>query len=133
MKANKKGISLIVLVITIIVIIILAAAVILSFNNGNNPIAKAGDAVTANDKAEVKSALSLYLASKQAEAADYKSLLEGKTHVYISDKKTDALPADLIASGIVVLRVEWSEIGLPEMKGKVATYTVVDGSLTITK
>ncbi len=69
MKANKKGISLIVLVITIIVIIILAAAIILSLNN-NNPIAKAKEAVTASDKAEAQSAFGIWLGSKMADYQD---------------------------------------------------------------
>ena len=69
MKANKKGISLIVLVITIIVIIILAAAIILTMNN-NNPIANAKTAVTANDKAEAQSAVTTYLGTLMAEYKD---------------------------------------------------------------
>lgn len=58
MKANKKGISLIVLIITIVVIIILAAAIILNLSN-TNIIDNANKAVKANDKAEVESAVTV--------------------------------------------------------------------------
>ncbi len=61
MKA-KKGISLIVLVITIIVIIILAAAVLLSLSK-NNPMDNARTATYENDKAEVRSAVALYISN----------------------------------------------------------------------
>ena len=58
MKANKKGISLIVLIITIVVIIILAAAIILNLSN-TNIITNANNAVAANDIAEVQSAVTI--------------------------------------------------------------------------
>ena len=58
MKANKKGISLIVLIITIVVIIILAAAIILNLSN-TNIIGNAKTAVSANDVAEMQSAVNL--------------------------------------------------------------------------
>lgn len=58
MKANKKGISLIVLIITIVVIIILAAAIILNLSN-TNIINNAKTAVSANDVAEMQSAVNL--------------------------------------------------------------------------
>ena len=73
MKANKKGISLIVLVITIIVIIILAAAIILTMNN-NNPISNAKTAVTANDASEAQSAVTTYLGTLMAKYKDAVSL-----------------------------------------------------------
>lgn len=66
MKANKKGISLIVLIITIVVIIILAAAIILNLSN-TNIIANANKAVTENDKAEMQSAVNLKVADIYAE------------------------------------------------------------------
>ena len=58
MKANKKGISLIVLIITIVVIIILAAAIILNLSK-TNVITNANTAVKANDLSEVQSAVNL--------------------------------------------------------------------------
>ena len=63
---KKQGISLIVLVITIIVIIILAGAVILSLS-ANNPIAQATIAKQDSNKAEVQSAVTLYLSRLMAE------------------------------------------------------------------
>lgn len=65
MKANKKGISLIVLVITIIVIIILAAAVILTLNK-NNPIDSANEAVTASDKKTAQEAYTTWIGAQMA-------------------------------------------------------------------
>lgn len=58
MKANKKGISLIVLIITIVVIIILAAAIILNLSN-TNIITNANTAVSKNDISEVQSAVTI--------------------------------------------------------------------------
>ena len=56
----KKGISLIVLIVTIIVIIILAAAVILTLNR-NNPIDSSRVAQLADNRANLNSAVQLYL------------------------------------------------------------------------
>ena len=75
MKANKKGISLIVLIITIVVIIILAAAIILNLSN-TNLIENANKAVTENDRAEVQSAVTLKYADMYA---DYQLGKEGAT------------------------------------------------------
>ena len=75
MKANKKGISLIVLIITIVVIIILAAAIILNLSN-TNLIDNANKAVTENDRAEVQSAVTLKYADMYA---DYQLGKEGAT------------------------------------------------------
>ena len=58
MKANKKGISLIVLIITIVVIIILAAAIILNLSK-TNVVTNANKAVKDNDLSEVQSAVNL--------------------------------------------------------------------------
>ena len=68
MKANKKGISLIVLIITIVVIIILAAAIILNLSN-TNLINNANKAVTENDRAEVQSAVTLKYADMYTDNA----------------------------------------------------------------
>lgn len=135
MKANKKGISLIVLVITIIVIIILAAAVILTLNN-NNPIDKAGQAVTANDKSEVKTALSLYLATAQANDADYRSplmLAQGTDPETYAAATTVTINADGGVSTTTELKLTWSDIGLSEMATNYtsATYTVATGVVTL--
>lgn len=137
MKANKKGISLIVLVITIIVIIILAAAVILTLNN-NNPIEKAGQAVTSNDKSEVKTALSLYLATEQANSATYSSPLmlaqgtDPETYKAAETVTIDAAGGD---STTTDLKLTWSDIGLTEMATNYtkAVYDVSAGTVELTR
>ena len=70
MKANKQGISLIVLVITIVVVIILAAAVILSLGN-NNPINNARIANFAQTKDGISSAVYSYTGSVQGKTQGY--------------------------------------------------------------
>lgn len=70
MKANKQGISLIVLVITIVVVIILAAAVILSLGN-NNPIDSARIANLAQTKDGIYSAVYSYTSATQAKTQAY--------------------------------------------------------------
>ena len=70
MKANKQGISLIVLVITIVVVIILAAAVILSLN-GNNPIDNARIANFAQTKDGLYSAIYTYEGTVQGKTQGY--------------------------------------------------------------
>lgn len=60
---KKKGISLIVLVITIVVIIILAAAIILSLGD-NNPINNAKEAQKAQDFANIKTELEMYITNE---------------------------------------------------------------------
>ena len=66
---NKKGISLIVLVITILVMIILAGVVIVSLQN-DNPINKAKYAKMVDSAQSVRSAISQYAVTKQAESSD---------------------------------------------------------------
>lgn len=70
MKANKQGISLIVLVITIVVVIILAAAVILALN-GNNPIDNARIANFAQTKDGIASAILSYEGTIEAKTQGY--------------------------------------------------------------
>ena len=70
MKANKKGISLIVLVITIVVIIILAATVILSLSK-NNPIDNARIANLAQTQDSIYSAIYSYDGSVEAKTEGY--------------------------------------------------------------
>ena len=62
---NKKGISLIVLVITILVMIILAGVVIVSLQN-DNPINKAKYAKMVDSVQSVRSAISQYAVTSQA-------------------------------------------------------------------
>jgi len=66
MKANKKGISLIVLIITIVVIIILAAAIILNLSQ-TNIIENANTAVTKNDETAAQEAFTLWLSDRWVE------------------------------------------------------------------
>lgn len=137
MKANKKGISLIVLVITIIVIIILAAAVILTLNN-NNPIEKAGQAVTSNDKSEVKTALSLYLATEQANSATYSSplmLAQGTDPETYAAATTVRIAETAGTSSTTQLELSFEDIGLPEMATNYteAVYTVATGKVELTR
>ncbi len=79
---SKKGISLIVLVITIIVIIILAAAVLLSISK-NNPMDSARTATYENDKAEVRSAVALYVSNFVAKDYYHKSPFEAGTVIEV--------------------------------------------------
>lgn len=58
MKANKKGISLIVLIITIVVIIILAAAIILNLSN-TNVVNNANTAASKSNLDAIQSAVTL--------------------------------------------------------------------------
>lgn len=92
MKNSKKGISLIVLVITIIVIIILAAAVLLSMNN-NNPIENSKSAVVNNDAAELKSALSLYIANFMANDANHNSPFGDNEEIKVVKSTTETAPS----------------------------------------
>lgn len=97
MKANKKGISLIVLIITIVVIIILAAAIILNLSN-TNLIENANKAVTENDRAEVQSAVTLKYADMYA---DYQLGKEGATEptpASVASAVATALDLDICAS-----------------------------------
>ena len=68
MKANKKGISLIVLIITIVVIIILAATIILSITK-SNPIRNANRAVDQSDMKTAQEAFILWLGDRWAQPA----------------------------------------------------------------
>lgn len=72
---NKKGISLIVLVITIIVMIILAGVVIVSLQK-DNPINKAKEAKLLDSVASVRTALSQYVVSMQANVLENNSVEE---------------------------------------------------------
>ena len=114
---NKKGISLIVLVITIIVIIILAAAVILTLNN-NNPIKNANQATYDSDKAEVQSALSLYIANQMAKN-NGKSPLSTSADISIVDTTTTGDPA----LGTVT-KLSWTDLGLSEKPASISSATI---------
>lgn len=91
MKANKKGISLIVLIITIVVIIILAAAIILNLSN-TNLIENANNAVSENDKAEIQSAVTLAYGDMYA---DYQlgKVADAPTPALVLAKVQPKLPA----------------------------------------
>lgn len=91
MKANKKGISLIVLIITIVVIIILAAAIILNLSQ-TNLINNANDAVSKNDLGEVQSAVTLAYGDMYA---DYQlgKVEEAPTPASVAAKVAPTLPA----------------------------------------
>lgn len=105
MKANKQGISLIVLVITIVVVIILAAAVILSLGN-NNPINNARIANFAQTKDGISSAVYSYTGSVQ-----------GKTQGYFTD--------DQIILGSVAADTDATD---PIPKKGSTGYRIVDGT-----
>ena len=79
MKANKKGISLIVLIITIVVIIILAAAIILNLSN-TNIIDNANEAKTRYNVDEMQWAVNIKYAdifSEKLAAPTLKEVTEG--------------------------------------------------------
>lgn len=86
MKANKQGISLIVLIITIVVIIILAAAIILNLSN-TNIIDNAHKAVSANDLAEIQSAVNLKMSDIFVETKGVKPSVDEVLEGYPADKE----------------------------------------------
>lgn len=100
MKANKKGISLIVLIITIVVIIILAAAIILNLSN-TNIIKNARTAVSENDRAEVQSAVTLAYGDVY-----FINMSEGTGEVPSVDDVLAALPTDLTTKYKIVAESE---------------------------
>ncbi|MDD3303725.1 MAG: hypothetical protein PHP54_02295 [Clostridia bacterium] len=133
MKANKKGISLIVLVITIIVIIILAAAVILTLNN-NNPINNATDAVFKSDSAEITSALAIYIGNYMAKnngVSPFSTTTAPAVEIEIGTPRT----IDQVKGDVPQDKLNWSDIGLSGMPGsmKKATVNSITGKVTCTK
>lgn len=96
MKANKNGISLIVLIITIVVIIILAAAIILNLSN-TNIINNANKAVTENNEDEVQAAVTLKYADMYAENA-LDSTKTAPTPVNVAAAVASDLKLDVCAS-----------------------------------
>ena len=92
MKANKKGISLIVLIITIVVIIILAAAIILNLSQ-TNLIENANNAVSENDKAEIQSAVTLAYGDMYADYQLGKDGAVAPTPALVLAKVQPKLPA----------------------------------------
>lgn len=67
MKANKRGISLIVLIITVVVMLIIAGAIILTLNK-NNPTESARESKFKTDADALKSDLSLYISAQYTES-----------------------------------------------------------------
>ena len=122
MKTNKRGISLIVLVITIIVIIILAAAVILTLNN-NNPIENANEATFKNDKAELQSAVALFVANFMAKNNGLSPfVMTSGTITFgdedrVSDGTVDNTPMD---------KLGWGDLGLEGMPSSMTGTVTVD-------
>ena len=123
---SKKGISLIVLVITIIVIIILAAAVLLSISK-NNPMDSARTATYENDKAEVRSAVALYVSNFVAKDYYHKSPFKAGSTIDVGVKEgskvakssvtpTETAPAEGAAnpasSNTYTTTVSWDDLGL---------------------
>ena len=86
MKANKRGVSLIVLVITIIIMIIIAGAIILALN-GSGILGRANKAKTVTDIAGVKQAATMALAEYKLLVNSNDSSVQGKTDIsYVQEK-----------------------------------------------
>ena len=115
MKNSKKGISLIVLVITIIVIIILSAAVLLTMSK-NNPVDNAVLATYSSDKAEIKSAISLFITNYMAKH-EGNSPLTGTSAITI-----DGTVAQL-ESALPSITLTWGDLGFDKKPASIATAT----------
>lgn len=117
MQSSRKGLSLIVLIITIVVIIILAAAVILTLNR-NNPTFNARKATFFSDKAEVQSAVAIYVENYMAKSKGIPPFLQDDTEITIQSggKRADDPTNDATFHPEPKNILYWEDIGMK--KGK---------------